>query len=83
MKKMKRNRKGQAIVEYIIIVVVVAVGALGVMGLFSDTIKSKMAGVINVFDGVDGTKAGAVSAGDSLADLKGLQSDGTGGDDGL
>jgi len=51
MKKMKRNRKGQAIVEYIIIVVLIAVGALGIMGAFSDTIKQKMAGVINTFGG--------------------------------
>ena len=36
----KRRCKGQAIVEYIIIVVVVAIAALAIMGMFSDTIRS-------------------------------------------
>ena len=77
MKVMKRNRSGQAIVEYIIIVVVVAVAALGIMGMFSDTIQSKMAGVINAFGGVDGEEA-QFEAGQSLEALQNLQSDGSG-----
>ena len=40
----KRRCKGQAIVEYIIIVVVVAIAALAIMGMFSDTIRTKIAG---------------------------------------
>ena len=78
MKLMKRNRKGQAIVEYIIIVVVVAVAALGIMGAFSDTIKSKMVGVINVFGGVDGDAPEDVELGDSAGTLEDLQQDGSG-----
>lgn len=76
MKKMKRNCKGQAIVEYIIIIVVVAVGALAIMGAFSDTIKAKMVGVINVFGGVDGDTPDDVSIGDSEGQLKSLKQSG-------
>ncbi len=48
--KLRRNRKkGQAIVEYIIIIVIVAVAALTVMGLFSDRIRSIIAGVASTF----------------------------------
>ena len=74
----KKNQKGQALVEYIIIIVVVAMAALGIMGMFSDTIQSKMAGVINAFGGVDGDQADAVQKGDSADKLKQLQSDGSG-----
>ena len=45
MKLSKKKRcKGQAIVEYIIIVVVVAIAALAIIGMFSDTIRTKIAG---------------------------------------
>ena len=40
----KRRCKGQAIVEYIIIVVIVAIAALAIIGMFSDTIRTKIAG---------------------------------------
>ena len=40
MKLRRHRRKGQAIVEYIIIIVIVAVAALTVMGLFSDRIRT-------------------------------------------
>ena len=46
-KRNRKNQKGQAIVEYIIIIVIVAVAALTVMGLFSDTLRKKMAGAIS------------------------------------
>ena len=45
MKLRRHRRKGQAIVEYIIIIVIVAVAALTVMGLFSDRIRTIIAGV--------------------------------------
>ena len=45
MKLSKKKRcTGQAIVEYIIIVVVVAIAALAIIGMFSDTIRTKIAG---------------------------------------
>lgn len=40
----KKRCKGQAIVEYIIIVVIIALAALVIMGMFSDTIRTKIAG---------------------------------------
>ena len=40
----KKKCKGQAIVEYIIIVVIVAIAALAILGMFSDTIRTKIAG---------------------------------------
>lgn len=40
----KKKCKGQAIVEYIIIVVIIALAALVIMGMFSDTIRTKIAG---------------------------------------
>ncbi len=76
MKRMQKNRKGQAIVEYIIIVVIVALGALTLMGMFSDTIQDKMAGVINTLGGVGGEEADEVSKGDSLNSMKELDSGG-------
>ncbi len=60
MKKKKRNSKGQAIVEYIIIIVIVAVAALTVMGIFSDRIRTIIAGVATTF--------GAEGAEDAVSD---------------
>jgi len=45
----RKRRTGQAIVEYIIIIVIVAVAALTVMGLFSDRIRTIIAGVASTF----------------------------------
>ncbi len=49
MKLGRNRRKGQAIVEYIIIIVIVAVAALTVMGLFSDRIRTIIAGVASTY----------------------------------
>ncbi len=49
LKLRKRGCKGQAIVEYIIIIVIVAVAALTVMGIFSDRIREIIAGVATTF----------------------------------
>ena len=76
MKKTNKNQKGQALVEYIIIIVVVAMAALGIMGMFSDTIQSKMAGVINTFGGVNGEKVDDVNKGDSQQTFSDLKSQG-------
>ena len=45
----RKRRTGQAIVEYIIIIVIVAVASLTVMGLFSDRIRTIIAGVASTF----------------------------------
>ena len=49
LKLKRRSCKGQAIVEYIIIIVIVAVAALTVMGIFSDRIREIIAGVATTF----------------------------------
>lgn len=45
----RKHRTGQAIVEYIIIIVIIAVAALTVMGLFSDRIRTIIAGAASAF----------------------------------
>lgn len=44
MKIKRNNRRGQAIVEYIIIIVIIAIAALSIMGIFSDRIRTLIAG---------------------------------------
>ena len=41
----KRAQRGQAIVEYIILVVIIALGALFVLANFSDRLRSMVTGV--------------------------------------
>lgn len=55
MKRARRKTGGQAIVEYIIIIVIVAVAALTVMGIFSDRIRTIIAGVASTF-GAEGAE---------------------------
>lgn len=47
----KRKEKGQAIVEYIIIVVIVAIAAFVVLGAFSDRLKALIAGATTTLGG--------------------------------
>lgn len=47
----KRKQKGQAIMEYVIIIVVVALAALVVIGAFSDRIRALFAGATNTLGG--------------------------------
>ncbi|MBR2723480.1 MAG: hypothetical protein IKB77_04030 [Lentisphaeria bacterium] len=46
-----KNQKGQAVVEYVIIIVVVALGALLVLTAFSDRLRSMVAGVTKTLGG--------------------------------
>ena len=75
-RKLKKQR-GQAIVEYIIIIVIVAVAALTVMGIFSDRIREIIAGVATTFGADDAETAIETSSVDILKDLdaSGLESD--------
>lgn len=45
-----QRRKGQTIVEYVLIVCVVVVASVGILSLFSDTVREKIAGIIKTFD---------------------------------
>ena len=65
-----KNQKGQAVVEYVIIIVVVALAALLVLTAFSDRLRGMIAGVTNTLGGeVDEVQ-------DSKQILKDLQADG-------
>ena len=48
--KKSRRRRGQTIVEYVLIICIVVVAAVGILSLFSDTVRSKIAGIVKVFD---------------------------------
>ena len=69
IKEMKKNCKGQAIVEYIIIIVIVAVAALTVMGIFSDRIRTMIAGVASTFGSEDAADAVDQSSLEIMQDL--------------
>jgi Flp pilus assembly pilin Flp len=79
--KGRKNSKGQAIVEYIIIIVIVAVAALTVMGIFSDRIRTIIAGVASTFGSDEG--AAAVEEKSALGHLQDMQADGVEGVEGL
>ncbi|MDD5598890.1 MAG: hypothetical protein PHV82_13160 [Victivallaceae bacterium] len=68
----RRRQKGQAIMEYVIIIVIVALAALVVIGAFSDRIRNLFAGVTNTLGG----NAETVSDGQSVQDMKDLQGSG-------
>lgn len=66
----KRRCKGQAIVEYIIIVVIVAIAALAIMGMFSDTIRTKIAGATSALGTEEDVKSEAEKkSADTLKEL--------------
>ena len=69
----RRRTKGQAIVEYIIIIVIVAVASLTVMGFFSDRIRTIIAGVASTFG--DNNASSAVDN-KSVEILKNMDKDG-------
>jgi len=68
----KRRQKGQAIMEYVIIIVIVALAALVVIGAFSDRIRNMFAGVTNTLGG----NAEEVSDGQSVQEMKEMDAGG-------
>lgn len=50
-KRIRRNQRGQALVEYVILIAVVALAALFVLGAFSDRLREMIAGVTNTLGG--------------------------------
>lgn len=52
-----KSRRGQTMVEYIIIVAIIAIGGLVIFGIFGDTLKKKMSGVISTLDDQKGQEA--------------------------
>ena len=66
-----RNQKGQAVVEYVIIIVVVALAALLVLTAFSDRLRGMIAGVTNTLGG-----EATAQQGDTKQMLQDLQAEG-------
>lgn len=66
-----KNQKGQAVVEYVIIIVVVALAALLVLTAFSDRLRGMIAGVTNTLGG-----EATAEQGDSKEIMSDLKSEG-------
>ncbi len=73
-----RQRRGQALTEYIIIVVIVALAAIAIVSIFSDTIREKFAGAVEELGGDSAAKDAAMDI-SSHQYLKDLDRDGAGG----
>jgi len=73
MKSIKR-KKGQTMVEYIIIVAVVALAVLTLFGLFGDTLKKKLGGAVDELD-EGGAGAAAATKEKSVDQIKSLGND--------
>ena len=73
-----KSRRGQTMVEYIIVVVVIAIAGLVVFGIFGDTLKKKMSGAISALDREKGSEAQSAANTKSSEQLKNLDSDGSG-----
>jgi len=79
--KQQRNKQGQTMVEYIIIVVIVAIAAIAVFGIFGDTIRQKLSGAVSEMDSGDNASQAQEAAGetgDSKQWLQDLTSSGSG-----
>ena len=51
MKKSNRKRRrGQTIVEYVLIICIVVVASIGILSMFSNTVREKIAGIVKTFD---------------------------------
>lgn len=59
MKKrnLKRNRRGQTIVEYVLIICIVVVASIGLLSIFSDTVRKKISGIVSTIDTEKGQEA--------------------------
>ena len=71
-----KSRRGQTMVEYIIIVAIVAIGCLVVFGIFGDTIKKKVSGVVSSMDDEKGQLAQDEADKDSAELFKSLDESG-------
>jgi Flp pilus assembly pilin Flp len=71
MKRLRKSRSGQTMVEYIIIVVIIAIAAIAIFGVFGDTIRGKLGGAVTEMGGDEGAKDDALekSSHDMFKDL--------------
>jgi Flp pilus assembly pilin Flp len=71
MKRNQNRKRGQSMVEYIIIVVIIAIAAIAIFGVFGDTIRAKLGGAVTELGGDEGARDEALATGsaDALRDL--------------
>jgi len=70
------GRRGQAMVEYIIIVVLVAIALLAVFGKFSKGVARKVSGATSAIDEDAGSEAQSLADQDPADKIKTLDADG-------
>ena len=51
MKDLRRNNKGQSLIEYMVIVALMAVATMGIMRILSQTTRGKLATIIQSLQG--------------------------------
>lgn len=77
MHKNRKNRSGQTMVEYIIIVVLIAITLLVLFGKLSKATAKKVAGATSALDETVGGEAASEADIEPSDRIKTLQSDGT------
>lgn len=69
-----KNRRGQTMIEYIIIVVLIAIGGMVLYGILGDTLKKKTSGAISSLDSgeeaSDAQDAASENSRDTIRDLE-------------
>ncbi|MBP5543142.1 MAG: hypothetical protein ILM98_03635 [Kiritimatiellae bacterium] len=73
----QKNKRGQAMVEYIIIVVLVAIALLAIFGKFSKGVGRKVSGATSAIDEDAGAEAQKLADEDPAEKIKTLDADGS------
>ena len=73
----QKNKRGQAMVEYIIIVVLVAIALLAIFGKFSKGVGRKVSGGTSAIDEDAGAEAQKLADEDPAEKIKTLDADGS------
>ena len=77
MKARFKRRKGQTMVEYIIIVSLIAISLIALVGFFGKGLAKKWAGATSALDADAGDEARSVADGFDENRIRSLQSDGS------
>ena len=62
LRRIRRDRRGQGMTEYIIIVALIAIAAIGVVTIFGDNIRDLFAGATNALAGETKVQVGTEKA---------------------